>query len=155
MLKDIFKQEYIFLNSEASSKEEALDNIATFAEEQEIVKSKKAYLKGLKKREEEITTGFKDGIAIPHCKHKTVYRPSLMLMKFSNPIEWESMDDLPVTFAFALAIPNEKNQDHLKILSTVSRALIDETFVQTVLHASSSDELYQAMMEKFNDVQHD
>lgn len=155
MLKDIFKEEYILFNDEASSKEEALENIAIFAEEQEIVKSKKAYLKGLKKREEEITTGFKDGIAIPHCKHKTVRRPSLMLMKFTNPIEWESMDDLPVTFAFALAIPNENNQDHLKLLSSVSRALIDETFVHTILHASSAEELYQTMMEKFNNVQHD
>src|SRR5699024_11947634 len=111
--------------------------------------SKKAYLKGLKKREEEITTGFKDGIAIPHCKHKTVYRPSLILMKFSNPIEWESMDDLPVTLAFALAILNEKNQDHLKLLSSISRALIDEIFIHTILYSSLADVLYLQILYMF------
>lgn len=150
MIEELFNIDQIEFNSDVHTKEEALQFIASFAEDAGIVKSAKAYHKGLKKREKEVTTGFKDGIAIPHCKHKTVQKPSLMIIKFSNAIDWESMDGKPVHITFALAIPEGKNQDHLKLLSTISRALIDEDFVQSVLNASTKEELYQFVQDKLN-----
>lgn len=152
MINEIFDINNIGFNSDVKTKDEALHFIASFAERAGIVKSSKAYYKGLKKREKEVTTGFKDGIAIPHCKHKTVLKPSLMLMKFDHPIEWESMDEKPVHIAFGLAIPEGKNQDHLKALSTISRALIDEAFTKSILAASSEEEMYQLIQEKLSNL---
>lgn len=150
MINEIFDISQIEFNSDVKTKDEALQFIASFAEEASVVKSAKAYYKGLKKREKEVTTGFKDGIAIPHCKNKTVKKPALFLMKFDQPIEWESMDDKPVHIAFALAIPEGKNDDHLKALSTISRALIDENFVNAILNASSKEQMYQLIKEKLS-----
>lgn len=151
MIKEIFEVDNIVFNSTVNTKDEALNVVASFAESEGIVKSSKAYYKGLKKREKEVTTGFKDGIAIPHCKHKTVIKPALMLFKFTQPIDWESMDDKPVHIAFALAIPEGKNQEHLKILSTISRALIDEAFIKSIFGASSEEAMYQLIQEKLSE----
>lgn len=151
MMNNMFDIKNIEFNSSVTTKEGALKFIASLAEEMGIVKSSKAYFKGLKKREKEVTTGFKDGVAIPHSKHKTVLKPSLLLVKFMNPIEWESMDDKPVHIAFALAIPEGENQEHLKVLSTISRSLIDDSFTQSILNANSKEDMYQLVMEKFSD----
>lgn len=150
MINEIFDINQIEFNADVKTKDEALQFIASFAEDSGIVKSSKAYYKGLKKREKEVTTGFKDGIAIPHCKNKTVKKPALFLIKFDQPIEWESMDEKPVHITFALAIPEGKNDEHLKTLSTISRALIDESFVKTILNASSKEVMYQLIKEKLD-----
>ncbi|MBM7598914.1 fructose-specific phosphotransferase system IIA component [Virgibacillus halotolerans] len=152
MIKDIFKIENIVFDSTAKAKIDALKFIASFAEKEGIVKSSKAYYKGLKKRESEVTTGFKDGIAIPHCKHKTVLKPSLMVVKFSNTVEWDSMDGKPVQITFALAIPEGENQAHLKLLSSISRALIDEEFTEAILNAETESEMYAIIQEKMDKV---
>ncbi|UJF16669.1 PTS sugar transporter subunit IIA [Jeotgalibaca sp. MA1X17-3] len=112
------------------------------------MESSRAFFKALKRREKEVTTGFKDGIAIPHSKNKTVLKPTLMFIKFTNPIEWESMDDKPVHIAFALAIPEGKNQEHLKLLSTISRALIDDSFTEAILEATSEKEILELVQAK-------
>lgn len=70
MVTSILDMQHITFQTSAKTKDEALQFIADFAKEQGIVKSAKAYYKGLKKREEEVTTGFKNSIAIPHCKHR-------------------------------------------------------------------------------------
>ncbi|WP_229671735.1 PTS sugar transporter subunit IIA [Lentibacillus kapialis] len=148
----MFHINHIVFDSSVKTKDEALNYIAVFAEKQGVVTSSKSYYKGLKKREKEVTTGFKDGVAIPHCKHKTVINPSLMLIKFSNPIEWESMDGKGVHVAFALAIPDGKNNDHLKVLSTLSRALIDEQFTQSILTADTEKDLYHIIQNKLEEL---
>lgn len=148
----MFSLNNIEFNSNVKTKDDALHFIGSFAESAGIVKSSKAYYKGMKKREKDVTTGFKDGIAIPHCKHKTVIKPSLMLVKFNHPIEWESMDDKPVHITFALAIPEGKNQEHLQVLSTISRSLIDEEFTKSILAASSKEDMYQLIQDKLSNL---
>ncbi len=148
MMDNMFSLDNITFNSDATTKDEALKFIGHFAQEREIVKSEKAFYKGLKKREKEVTTGFKDGIAIPHCKNKTVLNPSVMVVKFTNPIEWESMDGKPVKLAFSLAIPEGENQQHLKVLSTISRALIDDAFTSAILNTNDKEEIYNLIKEK-------
>lgn len=152
MMKDLFNINNITFNNSIKTKDEALNFIASFAESEGIVKSSKAYYKGLKKREKEVTTGFKDGIAIPHCKNKAVVKPALIFVKFANPIEWNSMDGKPVQITFALAIPEGKNQEHLRVLSTISRALIDDEFTKNVHNATSEAEIYQTIQEKIAEV---
>ena len=149
--EELFDLDKVIFDSTVKTKEEALKFIANFAEDVGVVKSSKAYFKGLKKREKEITTGFKDGIAIPHSKNKTVLKPSLLLVKFMNPIEWESMDDKPVHIAFALAIPEGDNQEHLKLLSTISRALIDNSFTDAILETTTENEIYEVVKGKLSD----
>lgn len=147
---ELFSIDKVMFNSTVKTKKEALKFISNFAKDQGVVKSSRAYFKGLVKREKETTTGFKDGIAIPHSKNKTVLKPTLLLVKFTNPIEWESMDDKPVHIAFALAIPEGKNQEHLKLLSTISRALIDDSFTEAILNATTEKEIYEVVQEKLN-----
>lgn len=151
-MNNLFNINNIAFDNSVKTKDEALNFIASFAEKEGIVKSSKAYYKGLKKREKEVTTGFKDGIAIPHCKNKTVIEPALIFVKFANPLEWNSMDGKPVQITFALAIPEGKNQEHLKVLSTISRALIDDEFTEKVHNATSETEIYQTIREKIKEV---
>jgi len=62
------------------------------------------------------------------------------------------MDGKAVEVAFALAIPDGKNNEHLKLLSTLSRALIDEQFTQSILTADIEKDLYYIIQNKLEEL---
>ncbi|MBP2097511.1 PTS sugar transporter subunit IIA [Enterococcus rivorum] len=137
----VFNQTHILFDDGAKTQEEAFRVIANFAFEKGFVASEEFYYEGLKAREVESTTGFKDQIAIPHSKHATVLKPGLFLVKFSHAIPWKALDSQPIKVAFALTIPEEGAKEHLKLLSLIARKLIDDEFREGVLKEESPEKI--------------
>ncbi|MGR3741393.1 PTS sugar transporter subunit IIA [Companilactobacillus sp. DQM5] len=108
--------------------------------------------KGLLAREEEGTTGFTDGIAIPHTQVSDLNDARIGVVTFETPISWESLDGKDIEIATVLLTPNSNgNQDHLKLLSMLSRKLMNEEFVKQ-LHDNkhNQDGLFNMIAEIVN-----
>ena len=140
--KELFSEDHIYIDESSTTQVEAFKFIASIAKKHGYVKSEEDFYHGLQKREKEATTGFNDGIAIPHSKNSTVISPGVFLIKFKNPIEWDSLDGKKITTAFALTIPEDGAENHLKILSTIAKELIDDDFRNTVIKETDSQKLY-------------
>lgn len=141
MNKEVFNQQHILFDETSTTQEEAFETLAQFAYDLGFVADKVGYLQGLKEREKEATTGFKDHIAIPHCKSEVNKKPGLFLIKFKNDIAWNALDGKPIKVAFGLTIPEEGATEHLKLLSLIARKLIDEDFRQGILTKTDPSEL--------------
>lgn len=94
-------------------------------------------------REEESTTGIGEGIAIPHGKCDAVKTPGLAAMVIKNGVDYDSLDDEPVTLLFLIAAPNTKDNVHLDVLSKLSVMLMDENFTTSLRNAKSVEEFLQ------------
>ena len=140
--KELFSEDHIYIDENSTTQDEAFKFIASIAKKHGYVKSEEDFYHGLQEREKEATTGFNDGIAIPHSKNSTVISPGVFLIKFKNPIEWDSLDGNKITTAFALTIPEDGAENHLKILSTIAKELIDDNFRNTVIKETDSQKLY-------------
>lgn len=140
--KELFSEDHIYIDENSTTQDEAFKFIASIAKKHGYVKSEEDFYHGLQEREKEATTGFNDGIAIPHSKNSTVISPGVFLIKFKNPIEWDSLDGKKITTAFALTIPEDGSENHLKILSTIAKELIDDNFRNTVIKETDSQKLY-------------
>ena len=106
----------------------------------EKISYREAYRKQVYLREEESTTGIGEGIAIPHGKCDAVKKPGLAAMVIKNGVEFEALDDEPVTLLFLIAAPNTEDNIHLDVLSKLSVMLMDEEFTESLRNASSVDE---------------
>lgn len=143
----------IRVDLELSSKEDVFKAISEIALKEGIVKSSKEYLNGLREREEECTTGFGKGFAIPHCKSKTVNYAGVIVIRLKNPIEWDSMDGKPVKFILALAVPDsEAGTTHLKILSQIARCLMDDDFITGFKNLKNEEAIYNYLKEKIGGI---
>lgn len=129
----VFNQENILFDENSATQDEAFHAIADFAFQRGYVTSAEDYYNGLVAREQETTTGFKNGIAIPHSNDSSIKDAALFLVKFKNAIDWNALDGKPVRVAFALTIPQDGSKEHLKLLSLIARKLMDEEFTSTVL----------------------
>ena len=106
----------------------------------EKISDREAYRKQVYLREEESTTGIGEGIAIPHGKCDAVKKPGLAAMVIKNGVEFEALDDEPVTLLFLIAAPNTEDNIHQDVLSKLSVMLKDEEFTESLRNASSVDE---------------
>lgn len=80
-------------------------------------------------REKEFSTGLEDGFAIPHAKTAAVLRPGFLYFRLTQPIDWQTYDEQPVSDIFTLMVPPENAGDeHLKMLANLSTALLEDDF---------------------------
>lgn len=93
-------------------------------------------------REKIGSTGFGNGVAIPHAKLDGLPYVAGVFARLAQPIEFQAVDDLPVDLVFMLLSPADAGADHLKALARVSRRLRDRGFLAKLRGAGSPDALY-------------
>ena len=71
------------------------------------------------------STGFGGGVALPHAKIEGLDEVFGYFARLTAPIDFQSVDDLPVDLVFLILSPPDAGADHLKALAGVSRALRD------------------------------
>ncbi|KXF81256.1 PTS sugar transporter subunit IIA [Enterovibrio coralii] len=120
----VFSLEHILTDAQSTTQQEAFRFIAENAYRLGFVDSIDGFQAGLKAREDHDSTGFMGGIAVPHCKSEHVKIPGIFVVRFTNPIEWETMDDTPVTTVVSLAIPASGADESLVMLTKLSRSMM-------------------------------
>lgn len=104
------------------------------------------------KREEEGSTGCGGGIAIPHAKIAGEVTPKVVVVRFTEPVEWEAIDDEPVELAVCLVMPMvDEGNTHLAVVSRFARKLASREFVEKIKTIPSEEELYTYLIENVED----
>lgn len=144
-LQELLAPEAVALDISAGSQKLVLEKAAgllaqsTKADAREI-------LTALSSREREGSTGFGSGTAIPHGRVPGLARIHGAILLLSQPVEWMSVDKLPVDLVVALVGPEEAGPDHLKALALVSRTLRDRPFVEKLRGARDHASLWALLV---------
>lgn len=101
---------------------------------------------GLLKREESFATGMPGGFAIPHCRTEAVHEAALALVRLSEPVGFGSADG-PADLIIAITAPAGTDDQHLKLLAQLSRALIRPEFLAALRGASTPEEVSALVMD--------
>ncbi|MDW5610072.1 PTS fructose transporter subunit IIABC [Mycobacterium sp. TJFP1] len=91
-------------------------------------------------REEQSATGLPGGIAIPHCRSPYVDTPTIGFARLTPGVDFGAPDG-PADLAFLIAAPDSGGQEHMKLLSSLARALVRKDFVESLRNAGSADEV--------------
>jgi PTS system nitrogen regulatory IIA component len=102
----------------------------------------KAIAAALGAREKIGSTGFGGGCAIPHARIAGLDGVFGYFARVETPVDFQSIDTLPVDLVFLLLSPPDAGADHLKALARVSRLFRDPQAVAKLRGARSKDALY-------------
>ncbi len=91
-------------------------------------------------REEQSATGLPGGIAIPHCRSPYVDTPTIGFARLQPGVDFGAPDG-PADLAFLIAAPDSGGAEHMKLLSSLARALVRKDFVESLRNAASADEV--------------
>lgn len=137
------KAENVFVAEDFASRDEALNFVSNQAVKAGVASDADAVMNAFLAREAEGTTGMMEGFAIPHAKSDAITEAAVIVVKDDSGVTgWDTMDGAPVNVAIALLIPGaQAGTTHLKILSKVAEALMDEGFRATVKGSTDAAEI--------------
>lgn len=140
---DFVKVENVFVAENFASRDEALSFVSNQAVKAGVAGDADAVMNAFLAREAEGTTGMMEGFAIPHAKSDAITEAAVIVVKDDSGVTgWDTMDGAPVNVAIALLIPGaQAGTTHLKILSKVAEALMDEGFRATVKGSTDAAEI--------------
>jgi PTS system nitrogen regulatory IIA component len=143
---DLLKPEHVVARLRATSKKQALQELARRASEI-TGQPERAIFSVLMKRERLGTTGVGNGIAIPHGKLPNLDHLYGIFARLEHPIDFEAIDERPVDLIFLLLAPESSGADHLKALARVSRLLRDKTACEKLRGTDDPEALYALLVD--------
>ena len=148
-LTEMIDKNLVSFGLDVKDKNEAIVKIAQMMVDANKVSNKEKYIEGLLNRESQVSTGIGMGIAIPHCQSDVVKVGAFSLVRLKEPIEWDgALDDQPVDYVIMLAAPKNGDNMHLRMLSTLAMNLMDDTFRNGLLEASSIEDIKKVFKNK-------
>ena len=103
-------------------------------------------LSSISERERLGSTGFGQGVAIPHGKIDGLARIYCMFARLSDPVDYKAIDGQPVDLIFLLLSPPDAGAEHLKALAAISRVTRHAPTLEKMRGARSRDALAAVLM---------
>jgi len=125
-LYDLLQPGAVKVVGAASSKKRVLHDMAQLAANCYNMRSE-VLLDALLEREKLGPTGVGHGVALPHARSIDVDRVCGAFILLESPVDFGSVDKLPVDIIFGLFAPENAGVNHLKALAIVSRTLRDNS----------------------------
>ncbi|WP_328427240.1 fructose-specific PTS transporter subunit EIIC [Streptomyces sp. NBC_00443] len=133
---------------DASDKESAIREMAELLAETGKVVDVDELVATALRREAQGTTGLGEEIAIPHAKTDAVTAPVVGFARSVEGVEWDSLDGTRARLVFMIAVPEAAAGDeHLRILSLLSRKLMDAGFRERLLAAPDESAVLGVLRE--------
>lgn len=139
--------EHITLDPPPADKQACIEYLLDQLVDAGRVENREAALEALLAREEETTTGVGMGIGIPHAQTDAVTQPSVAFTRSDEGVDFGSMDDEPARLIFMILVPESGADDHLAILSTLSRALMHDEIREDLYDAETPSEVQDVLKE--------
>src|SRR5688500_19440482 len=91
------------------------------------------------KREQNGSTGFGKGVAVPHVKHAKVKKMAGTVGRSVNGIDFAALDHQPVYSIFLLLSPDNQPQQHLLAMNAIFNNLQKDTFRRFLRQSDTRD----------------
>ena len=101
----------------------------------------------LVEREKLGSTGVGLGVAVPHAALEGLNQMRGIFLRLETPIDYDSIDHVPVDLVFALFAPPESGSEHLRALAKVSRALRQKSMRDELRSLETNDAIYALLAD--------
>ena len=105
-----------------------------------------AILDALISRERLGSTGLGHGVGLPHSRVSCIKEPIAAFVTLDTGVDYESMDGQAVDIVLGLLVPENCNDEHLKILANLAKRFSDETLRTQLRNFEEPERLYQHLL---------
>ena len=101
-------------------------------------------------REERGSTGFGQGVAVPHVKHAAITGMAGAIGISASGVDFNALDKQPVYSVVLLLSPEDKPEEHLQAMEVIFKNLSKDTFRRFLRQADSQDAVMTLLDEADN-----
>ncbi len=133
---------------DGKDKDSVITELVDLLAENNLLVDRDVVLEAVFAREQTRSTGIGSGIAIPHGKCDGVVELVMAVGIAAEPVNFDSIDQKPVSIVILLASPADRTGPHIQALARISRLMLDEEFKTKLEKAASPEEVYQLISIK-------
>ena len=98
-------------------------------------------------RENQGTTAFGKGVALPHARHPAARRTIAAIARSSRGIDFAALDREPVYLVILLVSPPDKTDEHLVAMELLFRVVQVDNLRRFLLRAETKEEMWDLVIE--------
>ena len=144
-LHTLLTRDRVAVAIKVSSKKRMLEELAELLSRQLPGMDQHTVFAVLNERERLGSTGIGHGIALPHGRLNGISEPIAAAVRLHQPLDFDAIDDKPITLVIGLLVPAEATDQHLRILSQLAGAFSDSPFRREIFEAADADTLYRLL----------
>lgn len=133
-------EDSIIMNCQSKSQKNALEVISNKMAELTSTNKDEIFQK-LYEREKLGTTAFGNGIAIPHARIEGIQNAKIIMLKLTEAIDFNSIDNSKVDIIMSLFVPNDNNKMHIELLSKIASLLDNQVFREKIRTANTASDI--------------
>lgn len=138
LISDLLSPEKIHCDVHSSSKKRLLEIISEELARNSDSLGQREIFESLCARERLGSTGLGMGVAIPHGRVKGIEHVEVSFIRLKKPLPYDAADGEPVDLLFAMAVPENCGEDHLRLLAQVAELFSDSDLLEKLRSAESS-----------------
>jgi PTS system nitrogen regulatory IIA component len=145
LISDLLSPERICCEVRSSSKKRLLEFISEELARNNDDLDQREIFESLCARERLGSTGLGKGVAIPHGRVKGSHDVQTTFIRLKKPLPFDALDGESVDLLFALAVPEDCSEDHLKLLSQIAELFSDPDLLRQLREAEDSGKLFKLL----------
>jgi len=144
-ISDILPVGHIVLGHSTTSKKRLLEDLAGMFAGESVELDPLAIFTTLIERENLGSTGIGAGVALPHGRIVGLSDTLAIFMTLAEPLDFGAADGEPVKLVFALLVPENATEAHLKLLAQLAGLFRDPELRTALANSTSADEVHKLL----------
>ncbi|MBK5200347.1 MAG: PTS sugar transporter subunit IIA [Spirochaetaceae bacterium] len=140
-LKNILNKDLVKIDLKGNNKSEIINELLDLLVENGKLKDKELAFKDIMYREQQMSTGIQQGIAIPHSKTKSVDNLVACIGVKKEGVDFSSLDGVPSNIFILTLSPSDHIGPHVQFLAEISRIIKTEESRIKILNARSKNQV--------------
>lgn len=139
-MSELITTALVDLDLPGNDRTEATANLVARLAKEGRVTDESGFMTAIKDREAQMPTGIEGGIGIPHARSQYVTEPTLAFGRSTKGVDFGSADG-PADLIFLIAAPDGGGSEHMKILASLARRLVRESFRSSLRGAATPEDV--------------
>lgn len=140
----ILSEENVFPDVEVATKRQLFEMIAKKVANSEDL-DKNQIFEALWERENLGSTGYGNGVAVPHARISGLNKVFAVFLRLNKGIDFDAHDDKEVDLLAVIISPEQSGEDHLQALAAFSGVLRNTDACKKIRQAKTAHEIYSIL----------
>ena len=140
-IEELLNEDQIITQLRGQDKVQVIEELLDLLVTNKKIKHRDICFQDLMEREELLSTGLENGLAVPHAKTTATDKIVVSLGLSRQGLDFTSADGKPTHFVFLVVSPMDTSGPHLKILAQISRIFKKRGVGEQLLNSKNSAEI--------------
>ncbi|MEJ2536271.1 MAG: PTS sugar transporter subunit IIA [Calditrichia bacterium] len=142
-IDELLTEDLISENLKGQNKYEVIEELLDLLVKKGKIDSRETCLNDLFEREQYLSTGLENGLAVPHAKSAAVKELLVSFGLSREGLDFQTLDGKPAHFIFLVLSPRDTSSPHIKILAQITRNFREGNIGDNILKAGDTKQIFE------------